>query len=257
MLTWYYVALLFLFVLFIFTVVIFQPRFAVRYLKRQYPNVLFDFEPESAQKNNESKFVALTIDDGPSSNLTSQILDILKQHEANCTFFLIGSHIEQANSHEEGSGTALVQRMLDEGHEVGNHTWHDRATIRLEQHILEAEIQACEALVSSITKQLHPDPASNHSSGVSDDHRSHHDQIQSKSSSRSQLKWFRPGCGWFNSNIIETAKKYGYRVALGSIYPHDPQITWTAWNSWHVLRYFVKLCVFVFVFVLFFQMSKF
>ncbi len=59
--------------------------------------------------------VALTFDDGPTPGFTDRVLDILQQHNAHASFFLIGS---QAKQHPE-----LVRRMIAEGHTVGNHTW--------------------------------------------------------------------------------------------------------------------------------------
>lgn len=58
--------------------------------------------------------VALTFDDGP-SEYTAQVLDILRAHRVQATFFLCG---ENAKSHPE-----LVRRIQDEGHEIGNHTY--------------------------------------------------------------------------------------------------------------------------------------
>lgn len=59
--------------------------------------------------------VYLTFDDGPSSTVTPQILDILAEYGARGTFFLHGSRIK--------GNEALVQRMVREGHAVGNHLW--------------------------------------------------------------------------------------------------------------------------------------
>ena len=59
--------------------------------------------------------VALTFDDGPDPHWTPQILDILKAKHVPATFFIIG---ENALT-ERG----LLQRMIAEGHEVGNHTY--------------------------------------------------------------------------------------------------------------------------------------
>jgi peptidoglycan/xylan/chitin deacetylase (PgdA/CDA1 family) len=59
--------------------------------------------------------VALTFDDGPTPGFTDRVLDILKSHQAHGSFFLIGSQVRE---HSE-----LVQRMIAEGHTVGNHTW--------------------------------------------------------------------------------------------------------------------------------------
>jgi peptidoglycan/xylan/chitin deacetylase (PgdA/CDA1 family) len=59
--------------------------------------------------------VYLTFDDGPSSTVTPQILDILDSYGVKGTFFLHGSRIK--------GNEALVQRMIREGHAVGNHLW--------------------------------------------------------------------------------------------------------------------------------------
>lgn len=58
--------------------------------------------------------IALTFDDGPAP-WTEPILEVLAEHEARATFFVIGSIARD--------GAALLRRMLAGGHEVGNHTW--------------------------------------------------------------------------------------------------------------------------------------
>ncbi len=61
--------------------------------------------------------VALTFDDGPDPIYTPRILDTLKAYDVPAAFFVVGSNALQ--------NRALVQRMLDEGHEIGSHTyWH-------------------------------------------------------------------------------------------------------------------------------------
>ncbi|HSS14591.1 MAG TPA: polysaccharide deacetylase family protein, partial [Rhizomicrobium sp.] len=59
--------------------------------------------------------LALTFDDGPDPDWTPAILDILKQKKVPATFFMIGSNME--------AHPGLVQRVLAEGHEIGNHTY--------------------------------------------------------------------------------------------------------------------------------------
>jgi cellulose synthase/poly-beta-1,6-N-acetylglucosamine synthase-like glycosyltransferase/peptidoglycan/xylan/chitin deacetylase (PgdA/CDA1 family)/spore germination protein YaaH len=59
--------------------------------------------------------IALTFDDGPDPRWTPRILDILKQKQVPATFFIVG---ENALT-ERG----LLERMIREGHEVGNHTY--------------------------------------------------------------------------------------------------------------------------------------
>lgn len=69
----------------------------------------------------ETKYVALTFDDGPRANTTGRLLDGLRERGASATFFLIGRQI--------AGNEDLVLRMKVEGHQVGNHTW-DHVTLQ-------------------------------------------------------------------------------------------------------------------------------
>lgn len=59
--------------------------------------------------------LSLTFDGGSTNNVTDEILDILKQFQIRATFFLTGEFIRKYPH--------TVRRMVQEGHEVGNHTW--------------------------------------------------------------------------------------------------------------------------------------
>lgn len=59
--------------------------------------------------------VGLTIDDGPHPLITPLFLDILARHKVRATFFMVG---EKAEEFPE-----LLRRTVDEGHEIGNHTY--------------------------------------------------------------------------------------------------------------------------------------
>jgi len=63
----------------------------------------------------DSKELYLTFDDGPHIEVTPLILDILKDFEAKATFFCVGENILK--------NPKIYQRILDEGHQVGNHTF--------------------------------------------------------------------------------------------------------------------------------------
>ncbi len=58
--------------------------------------------------------VALTFDDGPSED-TAEILDVLAERGVPGTFFVIGQQVEKY--------PALARRIVDEGHEIGNHSY--------------------------------------------------------------------------------------------------------------------------------------
>lgn len=61
-----------------------------------------------------SKTIALTIDDGPDPRFTPQILELLAEHHAHATFFLVGESVEQYPQ--------LAREEVAAGHELGNHT---------------------------------------------------------------------------------------------------------------------------------------
>jgi len=100
----------------------------------------------------EPKKIALTFDDGPDPEWTPQILDILKAKQVRATFFVIGSNME--------AHPGLVQRILADGHDVGNHTYtHPNladtplAAVRLE---LNATQRLFEALTGRSMRLLRP-----------------------------------------------------------------------------------------------------
>ncbi|MEW9700601.1 polysaccharide deacetylase family protein [Paenibacillus sp. SI8] len=65
--------------------------------------------------NTDEKVIALTFDDGPHPTYTPQILDLLKQYQAQATFFVVGNKVKLYPD--------LLKRELEEGHELANHTY--------------------------------------------------------------------------------------------------------------------------------------
>ncbi|MCL9809296.1 polysaccharide deacetylase family protein [Flavobacterium luminosum] len=63
--------------------------------------------------NTQNK-VFLTFDDGPTPEITPWVLDVLRKHNVKATFFCIGQNIQKYPE--------LFQRIIAEGHSVGNHT---------------------------------------------------------------------------------------------------------------------------------------
>lgn len=64
----------------------------------------------------DDRVVALTFDDGPWSEYTTQVLDVLAKHGAKATFFTVGDRIS-------GEGVDLVKRAAAEGHQICTHTF--------------------------------------------------------------------------------------------------------------------------------------
>lgn len=76
-------------------------------MKWWYPSLVWEVKTLN-------KEVYLTFDDGPDPELTNWVLDQLKAHNAKATFFCVGENVQRYPQ--------VFQRILDEGHAVGNHT---------------------------------------------------------------------------------------------------------------------------------------
>jgi peptidoglycan/xylan/chitin deacetylase (PgdA/CDA1 family) len=131
--------------------------------------------------------VALTLDDGPDAKLTPQVLDKLREHGARATFFLLGEAADR------NAGT--VKEIVEEGHEIGNHTWLDESSAALPERVFRDKLS-----------------------------RTH--EVLTRAGATPRL--FRPGGGWlgWRGHVVTIAKdEHDYRCVLGSVYPHDVRIT--------------------------------
>lgn len=100
---------------------------------------------EAGAEVQEEKRVAITFDDGPHHIYTEQLLDGLKERGVRASFFLVGENIEY--------NEALVQRMAEEGHLIGNHTYTHTQLTRLAVEEACSEIELTDELIYSITGQ--------------------------------------------------------------------------------------------------------
>ncbi|WP_155964091.1 polysaccharide deacetylase family protein [Streptococcus ruminantium] len=83
--------------------------------------------------------IALTFDDGPNSNTTPVVLDLLKKYNAKATFFVIGRAI--------AGNEAILRRMVAEGHVIANHTWNHPDLVTLSPELVRKEIQDTQAAI--------------------------------------------------------------------------------------------------------------
>lgn len=123
--------------------------------------------------------IYLTFDCGYENGYTEPILDALKKHNAPAAFFVVGNMIETAPQ--------IVRRMVQEGHIVGNHTFHhpdmsaisDRADFQKELEELEALFQ--------------------------------------KNVGTEMPRYYRPPQGKYNAENLSLAKELGYETILWSL----------------------------------------
>lgn len=85
--------------------------------------------------------VALTYDDGPQASVGNRIMDCLAQYGGKATFFLVG---ERVPSH-----AAEVQRMVNEGHEVANHTMNHKYLQKLGAAEIQSQVAQCNDVIEA------------------------------------------------------------------------------------------------------------
>ena len=88
-----------------------------------------------------NKFVALSFDDGPNGSTTPQLLNILDQYNVKATFFLIGRQV--------APNAAIVQRMVDSGHIIGNHTWDHKDLTSLSAAEAKSEVDRTQDAIAN------------------------------------------------------------------------------------------------------------
>lgn len=91
----------------------------------------------------EAPQIAITFDDGPSAECTGRLLDGLKERGVKATFFLIGENAEMYPD--------LVKREYEEGHLIGNHTYHHVEITKVSDEEAREEIELTDQVISSIT----------------------------------------------------------------------------------------------------------
>lgn len=163
------------------------PRWLVEAVSQARPGCLFSAE------SGPERLVALTLDDGPDEHTTPALLDLLAGHDARATFFLISSRVE--------GNEDVVERIVDDGHEIGNHFTEDEAGIDLTPTAFERDLLEADSVLSEF----------------------------------GPLRWARPGSGWYDATMVRTMERHGYRCALGSVYPFDAQLPSSRLAAWSVL----------------------
>lgn len=125
------------------------------------------------------KVIYLTFDCGYENGNTEKILDALKKHQAPATFFVVGHYLESAPE--------LVKRMVEEGHTVGNHTYHHPDMTAISDiESFKKEVDDVANLFEEITGQ-------------------------------EMVKYYRPPQGKYSTKNLEMAKELGYNTFFWSL----------------------------------------
>lgn len=102
-------------------------------------------EVTATDSTEDGKKIALTFDDGPHPYYTEQLLDGLKERDVKATFFVLGKHVEEYPE--------LVQRMSDEGHLIGNHTYSHIQLNQGNSEVFKEELIRTNELIENLTGQ--------------------------------------------------------------------------------------------------------
>lgn len=125
------------------------------------------------------KTICLTFDAGYENGCTAEILDVLKKHNVPAAFFLVGNYLEQ--------NPELVCRMTEEGHTVGNHTYHHYNMSDIsDQAAFQKELEDVEILYEKVTGEK-------------------------------MSKYYRPPQGVYSEENLQMAKELGYKTVFWSL----------------------------------------
>ncbi len=129
----------------------------------------------------EFELVVLSFDDGPDPRYTPAILDTLAHYGVKAVFFVVGEKVERYPE--------LARRILDEGHEIGNHTYSHRNLYRLPTEDKITEIERAEEVIKAATGE------------------------------RPNL--FRPPRGMYDAELLELLEERRYTMVLYSLSSRD------------------------------------
>lgn len=106
----------------ILSIFFYQPRWLLKIIVKVAPGVYYFSETTD-------KIVAVTIDDGPNTITTPKMLETLSKNDTKATFFIIS---ERLDKNEE-----IVENIINNGHEIGNHLVKDEKSIFLSKEEFE------------------------------------------------------------------------------------------------------------------------
>lgn len=119
----------------------------------------------------DEKVIYLTFDNGYEQGHTANVLDVLKEKSIPATFFVTGHYVD--------SEPELIKRMVDEGHIIGNHSYHHPDFTKLTKEDMNKELETLSEAVANVSDQK-------------------------------EIKYLRPPRGLFNEQTLQWSNDLGY-----------------------------------------------
>ncbi|KAL5341674.1 hypothetical protein BJX70DRAFT_43110 [Aspergillus crustosus] len=245
------------------------PQLLIRYFATKYPDILWHVPN---LKPSTQPIVALTIDDAP-SEYTTQLLSLLKENDAHATFFVIGDQIpgkegllreaveqghELANhamfdepskdlSDEElAAQIQAVQSRIQRIYAAAGHGAEAHDEVKVEDGEQDSLFAAAAGSFTSLSSSVESGTEDQRSSGDTEGGNGNsnaNDNPDGLSDVGESIpaaaggpgRYFRPGSGFFTDRMRALVQREGFRLVLGNVYPHDPQINVPWVNAAHVL----------------------
>lgn len=142
--------------------------------------------------DSREKFVYLTFDNGYEAGYTVDILDVLEEEGVPATFFVTGHYVKSASE--------IVKRMADDGHIIGNHSYHHHDFTSLSKEKYRQELADLDRAVEAVT-------------GIE------------------KLQYVRPPRGVFNEQTIQWGNELGYIHMFWSVAFVDWHTDQKGWES--------------------------
>ena len=142
--------------------------------KNNYSKIVLDRYNGLSYKNSNIRELFLTFDVGYESGITKDFLDIVNECGIKVAFFITNSFFEENPS--------LVEKMIDDGHIVGNHTMNHCDLTKLTEDEIKSELLDL------------------------------HNKVKEKFDY--EMKYFRPPEGLFSEKVLNVTSSIGYRAVV-------------------------------------------
>lgn len=130
-------------------------------------------------KDTDEKVLYLTFDAGYENGNTPAILEALKKHKAPATFFVVGTYLDE--------NADLIRQMVENGHTVGNHTWHHKDMSQI-------------STVDTFSKEME-----------------YVEEKYEEITGKSMTKYYRPPQGKYSEANLKMAQDMGYKTFFWSL----------------------------------------